>query len=184
MNRIQVYTGDGKGKTTAALGLAIRQLGAGGRVCLIAFDKGALPGAEDKLYSERALLRSLPGMELFSCGLQRFDPDQGTFRFENRPEDRQEALRGLALASSKLSQAPSLLILDEVLSLVMTRLVKTQEVMAFVNEYVDKGRPCELVLTGHAAWPELAACVDLITDMRKRKHYFDVGESARKGIEF
>lgn len=184
MNRIQVYTGDGKGKTTAALGLAIRHLGAGGRVCIIHFDKGAEPGLEDKLYSERAILRSLPGLELFSCGMQRFDPDQGTFRFENRSEDRQEALRGLVLAETKLVQGPSLLILDEVLSLVMTKLVKTQEVMAFVKKYADKGKPCELVLTGHAAWPELAACVDLITDMRKRKHYFDEGEGARKGIEF
>jgi cob(I)alamin adenosyltransferase len=184
MNRIQVYTGDGKGKTTAALGLAIRHLGAGGRVCLIHFDKGARPGFEDRLYSERSLLKGLPGLELHGCGTQRFDPDQGTFRFENTPEDRQEALRGLALAEKALDQKHSLLILDEVLSLVMTKLVKTQEVMDFVKLYLDKGRPCELVLTGHAAWPELAACADLITDMRKRKHYFDIGESARKGIEF
>jgi len=180
--QIQVYTGDGKGKTTAALGLLLRYLGTGGRACLIQFDKGAEPGSD--FYSERKVLSRLPGLTHHVTGLVRFNPARNTFRFNNIPADFEEARRGLDLARQALRQGYGLVVLDEVLSLVLTGLSTQDEILGLLDEYKSLGRPCELVLTGHRIWPELEAKVDLITEMRKRKHYFDSHVPARKGIEF
>jgi cob(I)alamin adenosyltransferase len=181
-NKVQVYTGDGKGKTTAALGLIVRFLGAGGKACLIQFDKGSQEGKE--FYSERRLLRTLPGLTFHPTGLPRFDETAQTFRFENIPEDRQAAEEGLGLARRSFAGDFGLVVLDEVLSLVMTGLASREEILALLADYEAAGRPCELVLTGHLVWPELVDKVDLITEMKKVKHYFESGESARKGIEY
>jgi cob(I)alamin adenosyltransferase len=182
MNRIQVYTGEGKGKTTAALGLLLRYLGSGGKACLIQFDKGSKAGAE--FYSERAILRSLQGLSFHATGLPRFDAEKETFRFNNIEGDFSEAKLGLDLAHQALSQGYGLLVLDELLSLILTKLVEKEDIFAFLDAYESAGRPCELVLTGHKIWPELAERVDLVTEMRKVKHYFDQNVKARKGIEY
>lgn len=181
-NKIQIYTGNGKGKTTAALGLILRFLGAGGKACLIQFDKGSQEGAE--FYSERKLLRSLPGLTFHPTGMPRFDEIAQTFRFENSPDDRQAAEKGLELAHRSVLGEFGLVVLDEILSLVMTGLASEQEIMSLLKAYEAAGRPCELVLTGHLVWPALAEKADLITEMKKIKHYFEAGESARKGIEY
>lgn len=182
MNQVQVYTGDGKGKTTAALGLLLRFLGSGGKACLIQFDKGAAPGQE--VYHERRLFPHLPDLTHHATGLPRFDPAKETFRFKNVPQDHDEAARGMALAKEALSQGYGLLVLDEILSLVMTGLLAKGEVLGLLDAFEEAGRPCELLLTGHLIWPELEARADLITRMVKQKHYFDAGMKARKGIEF
>jgi cob(I)alamin adenosyltransferase len=180
--QIQVYTGEGKGKTTAALGLLLRFLGTGGRACLIQFDKGS--GPEQDFYQERRLFPLLPGLSHEATGMVRFNAEKNTFRFNNIPADFQEAQRGLALAHKALTEGFGLLVLDEVLSLILTDLVKKEDIMGFLDAYEAAGRPCELVLTGHRIWPELESRVDLITVMTKLKHYFDHGLQARKGIEF
>ena len=182
MNRIQVYTGEGKGKTTAALGLLLRFLGSGGKACLIQFDKGPEDGGE--LYSERGVLRSLEGLTLHATGLQRFEPEQETFRFKNIDADFAEAQRGLGLARQAIGQGFGLLVLDELLSLILTGLLTQAHIMALLDAYEAAGRPCELLITGHKVWPALEARVDLLTEMRKVKHYFDIGAKARKGIEY
>ncbi len=178
-NKIHVYTGDGKGKTTAALGLCLRFLGNGGKVCLIQFDKGG-----EGFYSERALFPSLSGLTHIPTGLGRFDAEAQTFRFKNIPEDTQEVQRGLKAASTALGEGFGLLVLDELLSLPLTGLADNQAIEGFLDEYEAAGRPCELVLTGHKIWPSLVARVDLVTDLKKLKHYFEIGTKARKGIEF
>lgn len=181
-NQIQVYTGSGKGKTTAALGLLLRFLGAGGKACLIQFDKGAAPGSD--FYSERQALAKFPHLTLQPTGLVRFNAEKETFRFQNGPGDLAEAQRGLGLARQALEGGYGLVVLDEILSLPLTGLLPQAEIMALLAEYERLGRPCELVLTGHQIWPELEAQVDLITEMNKRKHYFDQALKARKGIEY
>jgi cob(I)alamin adenosyltransferase len=180
--RIHVYTGDGKGKTTAALGLLLRFLGGGGQACLVQFDKGAEPGSD--FYGERRILERLEGMSLQPTGLPRFNAEKGTFRFKNVPGDFDEARRGLQVAKAAMQAGHGLLVLDEVLSLVLTELVKKEDIEALLNRYEELGRPCELVLTGHKIWPELVAKVDLVTEMKKQKHYFDEKQKARKGIEY
>ncbi len=181
MNRIHVYTGDGKGKTTAALGLLLRFLGSGGRAELIQFDKGA---GSDDFYGERRLLPLLPGLAFHPTGLPRFVPARGVFRFANVPGDFEEARRGLALARQALGSGAGLVVLDEILSLPLTGLADAASILELLDHYEAASRPCELVLTGHALFEGLEERVDLITVMTKRKHYFDSGEKARKGIEF
>ena len=182
MNRIQVYTGEGKGKTTAALGLLLRFLGSGGKACLIQFDKGSKEGVD--FYSERRLLEGMKDLSFHATGLPRFDPEKETFRFNNVEGDFLQARKGLDLAQAALKQGVGLLVLDELLSLILTGLLQKEDIFAFLDSYEAVGRPCELVITGHRIWPELEARVDLITEMRKVKHYFDQRVKARKGIEF
>ncbi len=95
-----------------------------------------------------------------------------------------EAQRGLQLAREALTGGYGLVVLDEILSLVMTALASKEEILALLDAYEAAGRPYELVLTGHQVWPELLAKVDLVTEMKKLKHYFDQQVPARKGIEF
>ncbi|HTB21966.1 MAG TPA: cob(I)yrinic acid a,c-diamide adenosyltransferase [bacterium] len=181
MNRIQVYTGEGKGKTTAALGLLLRFLGSGGKAVLIQFDKGA---GSDDFYGERRLFPLLTGLTHHATGLVRFVPARGTFRFQNIPGDFAEAQRGMDLAHEALASGAGMVVLDEILSLLLTGLIGEDAIDALLDHYEKLGRPCELILTGHKIFPALELRADLITRMEKLKHYFDQGEPARKGIEF
>lgn len=180
-HRLHIYYGFGKGKTTAALGLTLRALGAGKRAALVQFDKGADPGKEH--YSERKALRTLPGLALFSFGRERV-VGPGTFRFANEPGDFEEAQAALAKARELIDSGEwFLVVLDEILAAVMCGLLKEKDVMDLLDLY-DAGRRCELVLTGHRVWPALVERADLVTEMRKEKHYFDRREPAKEGIEY
>lgn len=180
--QIQIYTGEGKGKTTAALGLILRYLGTGGLACLIQFDKGAKAGSD--FYSERKIFPQLAGLTFHACGLQRFDEKTESFRFPNIPGDFEEAQRGLKLAKESFKLGFGLVVLDELLSLILTGLLEKDAIMDLLDAYQEAGRPCELVITGHRVWPELEARADLVSEMRKVKHYFDQSVKARKGIEY
>jgi cob(I)alamin adenosyltransferase len=179
--RIQVYTGDGKGKTTCAVGLSIRALGQGWKVALVQFDKGY--DGENEHYAERRILRTLKGMEVHATGCERMNAN-GTFRFGAHPKDIAEARRGLDLAAEVLTHGDHrLVVLDEALSAVMVGLFTQEDVMRLVA--LHAARPvAELVLTGRSAWPELVEKADLVTEMRNVKHYYDAGLGARPGIEF
>jgi cob(I)alamin adenosyltransferase len=76
-----------------------------------------------------------------------------------------------------------LLVLDEILAAVMCKLLSREDVMALVDLY-EKNRRFELVMTGHQVWPQLVQRADLVTEMRKEKHYFDVQSPSKEGIEF
>ncbi len=180
-NRLHLYYGYGKGKTTAAIGLAIRALGASKRVAIVQFDKG-YDGVNEH-YSERKILRSLPNLQLFPFGRERVLGPKA-FRFKNEPGDLGEAQRALAKARELLDgDGLDLLVLDEILASVMTRLLTREEVMDLVDLY-NRNRRCELVLTGHQVWPELVEKADLVTEMKKEKHYFDQKAPSKEGIEF
>ena len=181
MGYLHVYTGNGKGKTTCAVGLAIRAVGAGKRVAFLQFDKGF--EGRNEHYHERAVLRSLPGIELFFFGMERIMPD-GRFRFENTPEDVEQARRGIDKAGELIAAGDHFLIVcDEAVTCVSTGLYSEDDLMGLVAAFKESGK-CELVLTGRGAFPALIDAADLVTEMTLVKHYFYKGVQSREGIEF
>ncbi len=179
--QIHVYTGDGKGKTTAAVGLTVRAAGAGLKVAFIQFDKGS--EAED-FYSERNVLRTLPTVSVQPTGKIRMMPT-GQFRFSNSPPDFEEAKRGLELAKKAVSDVTNnLVICDEILSCILTKLLKEKDVLDLLEVYENSGRKCDLVLTGRTLPESVKDKSDLVSEMKMIKHYFNKGLPARKGIEF
>ncbi|MBX7045272.1 MAG: cob(I)yrinic acid a,c-diamide adenosyltransferase [Ignavibacteria bacterium] len=184
-NMLHIYYGYGKGKTTSVMGLAIRALGAGKKVAIVQFDKGY--DGQNEHYAERNILRKLKEIgypiEIYPTGCERMNED-GTFRFKNAEEDFAEAKRGLQIASDLIRNGDiDLLILDEAVAAVVYHLLEKKDVESLINEY-NKNRRFELVLTGHKLWEGLEEKADLVTEMRKVKHYFDKGIPARLGIEF
>ncbi|MBN1634466.1 MAG: cob(I)yrinic acid a,c-diamide adenosyltransferase [Ignavibacteria bacterium] len=184
-NCLHIYYGYGKGKTTSALGLAVRAIGAGKKVIIIQFDKGY--ENENEHYSERHILRRLKEfgypIEIHPTGCERMNPD-GTFRFKNNQSDFDEAKRALKLAEDLIIKGDmNLLILDEAIAAVAYNLLKKEEIENLIDIY-KKNKRFELVMTGHKIWDYIDENADLITEMRKVKHYFDKGIPAREGIEF
>ena len=184
-NCLHIYYGYGKGKTTSAIGLAIRALGAGKRVAIVQFDKGF--DGKNEHYSERHILRFLKQsgypIDLFPTGCERMN-DDGTFRFKNTPKDFKEAKRALEIAHSIItSDSYDLIILDEGIAAVAYHLIDKSDIESLIKLYL-KNKRFELVITGHRIWDFLEEKADLITEMKKIKHYFDKGIPARVGIEF
>ncbi len=167
---VQLYTGDGKGKTTAALGLVLRALGHGLRVAFLQFMKA------DPTWGEIVTLRRL-GVPVEQCGL-----DHWVIKGEATEEDLAVAAAGLARARELVDGGEyDLVVLDELVTAVFFELVSLDDVLALVRE---KPASVELVLTGRRAPEELVAAADLVTEMVARKHYYDAGVAAREGIEY
>ncbi|MHC4778679.1 MAG: cob(I)yrinic acid a,c-diamide adenosyltransferase [Planctomycetota bacterium] len=166
---VHVYTGNGKGKTTAALGLALRAVGAGLPVFMAQFLKG-------QKYSELdAAARLHDLLTLNQYGGERF------IRGEPTEEDIRLAREGLAKAGEVLaSRKYRIVILDEAVICPALGLFTLEELLALVD---SKPQGVELVLTGRNAPPELIDRADLVTEMVEIKHYFEKGVQARKGIE-
>lgn len=166
---IQVYTGNGKGKTTAALGLALRAAGAGFRIYIAQFIKGAC-------YSELKALKKFKNIKIEQFG-------RGCF-IKSKPvaEDIALAERGLEKIKQVISRRKyDLVILDEVNVALHLKLLKLSAVVGLLKRS-PKG--VELVLTGRYAHPEILKLADLVSEIKERKHYFKRGVKARKGIEF
>ena len=175
---IQVYTGDGKGKTTAALGLAVRAVGAGLKVAVVYFDKGG------DHYSERTALaeRFKGDIDVFAAGLDRFDPKAGTFRFGVAGADKAEAERGIELARGLMEKNEhDLLILDEILTSASLGMLTEQQLLGIVR---SKPPEMELVLTGRDCPASVIELSDLVSEMRPVKHYYESGTAAREGIDY
>jgi cob(I)alamin adenosyltransferase len=185
-NCLHIYYGYGKGKTTSSIGLAVRSLGAGKKVVIVQFDKGY--DGENEHYSERNILRKLKSelgypIEMFPTGCERMNKD-GTFRFKNEDCDFEEAKRGLKIAKDLVENGDQdLLILDEAIAAVVYHLLKKEDIEEIIRIYKKK-KGFELVMTGHKLWKGLEEKADLVTEMKKVKHYFDKGIPAREGIEF
>lgn len=182
MGYIHIYTGNGKGKTTCAVGLAIRALGAGLRVAFVQFDKGY--DGENEHYNERHILRKLDNIEVIPFGLERMMPD-GKFRFQNTDEDLAEARRGLDTLLGLIAAGQhDLIIADELVTCTGTGLLTQQDVLGVVAAFRVANHG-ELVLTGRSAWQELMDAADLVTDMSLVKHYwYEHKAPARSGIDF
>ncbi len=178
---LHVYYGYGKGKTTSCMGLALRAAGSGHRVAIVQFDKGY--DGEVEHYAERNVLRTIEGVDLHPTGAERMQGD-GSFRFGVESRDIDEAKRGVGIAREFLESGNQhVLILDEVLAAVAYDLLPESEVMSLIDFY-DANRGCELVMSGHKVWESLIERADLVTEMRKVKHYYAKGVPARPGIEF
>lgn len=185
MHCFHIYYGYGKGKTTCVMGLIMRALGAGLRVRLVQFDKG-YEGTNEH-YSELNTLRKLKesgyDIDFFSTGCERMNED-GTFRFKNSEEDFKEAQRALGIARELIKEGKQdLLILDEGIAAVVYHLIDKKEIDDIITLW-EKNKKFELVMTGHKLWEGLEERADLITEMRKVKHYFDKGIPIRTGIDF
>lgn len=181
MGCLHIYTGDGKGKTTAALGLALRAAGAGKKIAIVQFDKG--PHTRDEFYSERNMLRSIHEIDLFAYGCPRIGHD-GRFRRSTQQEDIDEAHRAFETAH-QLIRIPTyfLIILDEIITATAIHLIAPEELHELILEY-KKNPIAELVLTGRGASRALIKQADLVTEMRPVKHYFHTGRKALKGIDY
>jgi cob(I)alamin adenosyltransferase len=168
---IQVYTGDGKGKTTAALGLALRAAGHGLRVEIVQFMKG-WPG-----YGELKGVERLPTVAIHPFGRSGWvHPDQP------EPEDYEQAAQALAFARQVMSyEQVDLVVLDEINIALSYGLVNLEAVLALLD---DKPPTIELILTGRDAHPAVVRRADLVTEMRCVKHPYDQGIGGRQGIEF
>ena len=168
---VQVYPGNGKGKTTAALGLAARAQGQGLKVHVIFFMKGGYP------YGERVSLEQLPNVSYEIFGHEYFVDPNNVLK-----EDRAEAERALDAARSAVTGGKyDLVILDEVNVATSWKLIKVEDVLKLIQK---KPANVELVLTGRYADERLIEKADLVTEMMEVKHPYHQGIQARKGIEY
>lgn len=167
---IQVYTGDGKGKTTAALGLAVRAIGHGMKVAVFQFLK------DDPEYGEFKAKDGLKNFELYQVGRNDF------VNFKNPEQiDLDLAKNGWENAKNAIiSGQYEIIILDEFTFVLKYNLLDTQEIYDFLSKYKHLS---EIVITGRYATAELIAMADLVTDMQNVKHYFDKGVQSRNGID-
>lgn len=167
---VQVYTGDGKGKTTAAVGLAMRAAAAGLRVYFCQFMKYGPTGELDAF---RAFGENVEAVQ-FGTGDELSAP--------NAEADATAARRGLDTARhAMLSGAYDVMVLDEAN---MADSLGYFEPNALVDLALERPDGVELVVTGRSASPTLMAVADLVTEMREVKHYYAEGVLARRGIEF
>jgi cob(I)alamin adenosyltransferase len=184
MGYIHIYTGNAKGKTTCAVGLTVRALGAGMRVAFCQFDKGF--EGKNEHYHERFILRILPNLDLFFFGEERMMPD-GKFRFPNNDADFRQAAQGLAKARELVGQNKyDMIVLDEIVTCILTKLLQPADLLDLISFYRTTAQSApELVLTGRGAFPELIEQADLVTEMTLIKHYWYEGNiPPRKGIDF
>ena len=168
---VQVYTGDGKGKTTAAFGQALRALGQGYRVCVIQFMKG-------RKYGEcLAAEQHLPNLTVHLSGLDSF-----VMRDHPAPLDRDLARQGLDLARRAIASGDyDMVILDEINVAADFKLIPIEEIVALIK---DKPVVLDLILTGRYAPPEVIALADTVTEMREVCHHYNAGIKDRAGIEY
>jgi cob(I)alamin adenosyltransferase len=174
---VQVYTGDGKGKTTAAFGLALRAAGQGNKVLVYQFLK---PGS--LATGERTAVQSLGDrirVEALAC----------EWNMAASPRDpqaiaqAQAAIRNalLKIAEDAHRRTFDVIVLDEIVYCLSQGLARLEDVKHLIDE---RDPAVEIVLTGRGATPELIELADLVTEMREIKHPFDKGVSARRGIEY
>lgn len=168
---IQVYTGNGKGKTTAALGLALRAVGHGLKVLIIQFMKGKIN------YGEMQSVKKLsPYLTLIKVGHINF-----VSKSQPDPTDVQYAQEGFSLAKKAIQNKEyDIVILDEINLAVDYGLIPLSDLLQLMD---SKPETVELILTGRNARPEIIDRADLVTEMVERKHYYKKGTKARKGIE-
>ena len=169
---VQVYTGSGKGKTTASLGLTLRAVGHGLRVCMIQFMK------DNDRYGEALASQYLPGFRLVKAGRDAFvdikNPD---------PVDSELACKGWELAKSVIaSREYEIVILDELNVAMAAKLVNVEEVANFLQDNRNQG--VEIVITGRYAPAAILELADLVTEMQEMKHPFQQSIPSRQGVDY
>ena len=166
-----IYCGDGKGKTTAAVGLAVRAAGAGKHVLFTQFFKSGNS-------SEIVVLSAVPNITVLM-------PQEYQGRYKNMDDKQRKAINetyhAFLHAFIEKTKDYDLIVLDEAVSAYGYGLFDEEALLTFLR---TEGKAREIVLTGREPLPELLALADYTTEMRKEKHPFDQGVKARKGIEF
>ncbi|MEL3907840.1 MAG: cob(I)yrinic acid a,c-diamide adenosyltransferase [Treponemataceae bacterium] len=165
---VQVYTGDGKGKTTAAFGLALRAVCAGYKVFIGQFMKGSN-------YSELKAVEYLPNLKIEQFGNPR------SFRNEPSQHDIDLANKGLKKIQAIVKSGEyDLVVMDEINIALKYNIFTTEKILDIIK---NKAENVELILTGRYAKKEIIEAADLVTEMRMIKHYYTQGVKARTGIE-
>ena len=174
---VQIYTGDGKGKTTAAFGLALRAAGQGNKVLIYQFLK---PSSLD--IGERFALQ----LGAVRIRVESLDTPWDMAKSFEDPKQVAQAKAAISKALEKIAETGEkkfydVLILDEIIFCLSKGLAKLED----IKNIIDRRDPAvEIVLTGRNATQELTAMADLVTEMKKIKHPFDKGIAARRGIEY
>src|SRR5438067_9641049 len=171
---VVVYTGKGKGKTTAALGIVLRSVGHGYRVGMVQFIKG------EWYYGELSSSKRLePEFEMIAAGKGFVGIIDDDHSIEVHQKAAQEAV---ALAKERLSTGKyDIMILDEINYAVKLNLITVRDVLDIINR---KPQKTSLILTGNYAPPELITIADIVTEMREIKHPYQLGIRAKKGIDY
>ena len=168
---IHIYCGDGKGKTTAAMGLSVRAAGSGLKVLIVQFFK-------DGTSSEFQILREVPNITVFTE-----KRNFGFFKFM-KEEDKivaKQAYQDLLQKAVAMAKDVDILILDEIISTYNYEMIHRDTLVEFLKE---KPRDLEVILTGRDPKEELLDLADYVTEMKKIKHPYDKNQPARLGIEF
>jgi cob(I)alamin adenosyltransferase len=168
---VQIYTGNGKGKSTAAIGQAVRAAGFGLKTYIAQFMK-------EYLYNELISLKHLSEW----ITIEQFGGDDFVYKKElPNEEELAKARNGLQSAREKmLSGEYDLIILDEAIVAIYFKLIRTEELIEFIK---IKPENVELILTGRYCPEELIELADLVTEMKEVKHYYQKGITSRRGIE-
>ena len=168
---VQIYTGNGKGKSTAAIGQAVRAAGSGLKSYIAQFMK-------EYPYSELISLKNLSQW----ITIEQFGGDDFVYKKElPGKEELDKAEQGLQNAKEKmLSNEYDIIILDEAIVAIYFKLIETNDLIKFINA---KPNNVELILTGRYCPEELIDLADLVTEMKEVKHYYQKGVTSRRGIE-
>lgn len=168
---VQVYTGNGKGKTSAAFGVALRAVGRGLKVYVIQFIKGGFD------YGELYVVDKLPNLKLAAFGRGRFITETPPLK-----EDVEPVRQAFELATEVVAEGKyDIVILDEINVAVSLKMIGVEEVVELIK---SKPEHVELILTGRNAAPAVIELADLVTEMREVKHPYARGVPSRKGIEY
>ncbi|MBU1291992.1 cob(I)yrinic acid a,c-diamide adenosyltransferase [Patescibacteria group bacterium] len=183
---IYVFTGNGKGKSTAAIGMGIRAVGAGRKVLMIQFLKTR------ELTSENKAIEKVEGFNIRSFGRKGFFLPKS--ELEKRPKLKKQGIKPFSQIDFKLakegfdlakevgqSKRCGLLILDEINLATHFGLIDRKEVLDFLKKYGEK---LDMVLTGRHCPKEIVKIADLVTEMKEVRHYYRRGVKAKKGIEY
>lgn len=174
---VQIYTGDGKGKTTAALGLAIRAAGHGIQTLIIQFLKGGLYSGEVKTI--QSIKDCFPLIEIMQVG-RPFFINKDKIPEKDKALNRSGFEKAREIASGKDNDNIGILVLDEINVAVNLGIIELGQVVELIK---NKRADLELILTGRNAPKELIEIADLVTEMKEIKHYFNANVPSRVGIE-
>lgn len=173
MGLVHIYTGNGKGKTSAAVGLGLRAYGRGFRVLMIQFLKGTETGEVIALknFEPNFIIKREKSINKFTWSMD-----------EGEKKEAKAAVQELFQSAVEIARSGDceMLIMDEIMASLTTGFLKLQDVVDFIN---NKPENLELVLTGRNAPEELIELADYVSEINKVKHPFDKGIAARKGIE-
>lgn len=168
---VMVITGDGKGKTTAAFGQAMRATGHGYRVCIIQFMKG-------RLYGEAlAIQKYMPTIDVYQYGLDSF-----VMRDNPAPVDVELARQGVEKAKEVIASGEyDMIILDEINVALDFKLIPEEDILALL---ADKPAEMDIILTGRYATPRIQEIADMVSEVREIKHHYNAGVKNQTGIEY